>query len=224
MDSSIKPAPHEPVNLILDATFFGRAYGYLCFHDKSRIIYAHEIKTEKVVELEACLHRLIKAGYRFKSVTLDGKRGFISLHQRMFPQTPIQMCLFHQKANIRKYITVNPKTECGQDIKRLMADITHDDQHTFQAKFDALRAKHKHFLLERNEQRKFKHKRLRSAIRSIKTKLPFLFTYQNYPELGIPNTTNHLEGRFAHLKERIQIHRGLRRFRRKKAIMFLLNR
>ena len=38
----------KPINLLIDATFFGREYGFLVFHDCSRVIYFKEIKTESV--------------------------------------------------------------------------------------------------------------------------------------------------------------------------------
>lgn len=41
-------APSSAINLLIDATFFGREYGYLCFHDTEKIIYCQEIKTETV--------------------------------------------------------------------------------------------------------------------------------------------------------------------------------
>ena len=55
----------------------------------------------------------------------------------------------------------------------------------------------------------YTHKRLRSTYRSLKTNLPYLFTYQKYPELKIPNTTNSLDGYFNVLKEKLNVHRGL---------------
>lgn len=67
------------------------------------------------------------------------------------------------------------------------------------------------------------HRRLRSARRSLKTNLPFLFTYKYYAELQIPNTTNSCDGSFAHWKQKLKIHRGLREDRRNKVINFLLN-
>lgn len=32
-------APKEAINLVIDATFFGRKYGYFCVHDGSKIIF-----------------------------------------------------------------------------------------------------------------------------------------------------------------------------------------
>jgi len=52
------------------------------------------------------------------------------------------------------------------------------------------------------------HKRIRSARKSIKRHLPYLFTYQNYPELDIPNTTNDIESMNSKIKDLLRIHRG----------------
>ncbi|MFZ2800557.1 MAG: hypothetical protein WAZ30_10065, partial [Syntrophorhabdus sp.] len=57
----------------------------------------------------------------------------------------------------------------------------------------------------------YTHKRLRSAYRSLRQNLPYLFTYQKYPDLNIPNTTNSLDGCFAYLKELVRVHRESRR-------------
>jgi hypothetical protein len=68
----------------------------------------------------------------------------------------------------------------------------------------------------------YTHKRLRSAYRSLKLNLPFLFTYQKYPELNIPNTTNSLDGCFAYLKELVRVHRGSSKSLRNKIIEEIL--
>jgi hypothetical protein len=38
----------KSVNLLIDATFFGRKYGFLVFHDCKKVIYFKEVKTESV--------------------------------------------------------------------------------------------------------------------------------------------------------------------------------
>ncbi|HSW62829.1 MAG TPA: hypothetical protein VLH56_05930 [Dissulfurispiraceae bacterium] len=54
--------------------------------------------------------------------------------------------------------------------------------------------------------------------------LPSLFTYQKHPELNIPNTTNSLDGLFAHLKDLLRVHRGLKKDLKNKIIAdFLQN-
>ncbi|MFT5704000.1 MAG: hypothetical protein ACI9TO_001381 [Rickettsiales bacterium] len=49
-----------------------------------------------------------------------------------------------------------------------------------------------------------------------------MFIYSDSKDFDIPPTNNHLEGLFSHLKERVNIHRGMRIDRKKKAIKFLL--
>jgi len=68
----------------------------------------------------------------------------------------------------------------------------------------------------------YTHKRLRSAYRSLKINLPYLFTYQKYPQLNIPNTTNSLDGCFAYLKELVRVHRGANKGRKRKIIHDIL--
>jgi hypothetical protein len=62
------------------------------------------------------------------------------------------------------------------------------------------------------------HKRLRSAYLSLKRNLPYLFVFEDYKELMIPNTTNALDGQFAVLKNKLRNHNGLSKFRKTKFI------
>ena len=211
------------INLVLDATYFGREYGYFCFSDGKNIIYFTEIKTEGVKVFIDCLKHLENnLGYRFSSFVLDGKRGFINNIKKLYPGRPIQMCHFHQKAIIRRYITDKPKTRCGQELKELMVGLSNREPQEFIDKFFALKEKYQLFLRTKNDKNNFKHQAIRSAFASINYHLEYLFTYKEHPDLRIPNTTNDLEGKFAHLKERIKIHRGLAKNRKKKAVEFLL--
>lgn len=221
-DGVLYPAPGHSINLVLDATFFGREFGYFCAHDCSKIIYFREIKTESVKHLREALYELLQAGYRFKSVTIDGRTGFYENIRKILGGVPIQMCLFHQKAIIRRYIGNNPKSQCAKDLKLLMNEVCHTDIQEFIDKFYALAEQHKGFLNAKKEGR-YIHGRLRSAFRSLQDNLHRLFTYKEFPTQNIPPTTNHLEGYFAHLKEKINIHRGLKLSRKKNALKFIFN-
>ena len=207
---------------MFDATYFGRDYGFLCFSDGKKIIYFQEIKTENLEELEKAINALLRLGYRFKSFTLDGKKGYIKYLENRFPQIPIQMCVFHQKAIIRRHITNNPKSACGKDLQSLMMTLKSKSRKEFENDFYNLQKKYNVFLKERNEKGDFMHERLRAAFRSIKTNLPNIFIYKDYSDLNISSTTNQLEGVFSHLKEKIRIHRGMSLKRKKKAIRFFL--
>lgn len=213
----------KPINLQVDATFFGREYGFLVFHDCKKVIYFKEIKTESVKHFREGIIVLKAANYVIQSVTVDGRRGYINNIRKLLGNIPIQMCLFHQKAIIRRYITDKPRSQCGKALKELMHLLCKpEQQQDFINKFYFLQEKYRYFLLQKNESGSYKHSALRSAFRSIDQNMIYLFTYTDWKHLNIPSTINRLEGLFGHLKSNIKIHRGLSKNRKKKAIRFLL--
>ena len=110
---------------------------------------------------------------------------------------------------------INYQTEASSQHWALTSLLTTSDEQTFTDKLDKWYLKWSVFLREKtysieNPKRwEYTHQRLRSAYYSLKTNLPYLFTYQKYPSLHIPNTTNSLDGYFSHLKELTKLHRGL---------------
>ncbi|MDQ7089505.1 MAG: hypothetical protein Q9M50_02510 [Methylococcales bacterium] len=107
-------------------------------------------------------------------------------------------------------------------MKQLVDDILYSTPKEFINKFIAFKNKYRAFISKKNDANKFKHKKIRSAIRLLETNKHLLFKYKCYPELNIPHTTNHIEGAFSHLKEKVNIHRGMNINRKKRAIIFLL--
>ena len=217
--SSAKP---YPVALTFDGTFFGRKSGLLIYRAEKKNIYWQEIESENLAIIEQGLRHLIAQKWQFSSVTIDGRKGTVSLIKRLFPNVPIQLCIFHQKAIIRRYLTAQPKTLCGKEIRTLVSFMMHIDEDAFLQCLTGIKNDYGDFLKERNEQGQFKHRKLRSALRSLTTNAPLLYTYKNYPELKIPSTTNSCDGSFAHWKNKIKIHRGLSQKRKQKMIQFLL--
>jgi hypothetical protein len=208
---------------MIDATFFGREYGFLVFHDCRRVIYFKEIKTESVKHFKEGILALKAANYQIRSVTVDGRRGYINNIRKLLGKIPIQMCLFHQKAIVRRYITDRPRSECGRKLKELMHLLCKPDlQQEFIDQFYHLQNQYHYFLQQRNELGHYKHNSLRAAFRSIDQNMDYLFSYTDFKGLNIPPTINHLEGMFGHIKEKIKIHRGLTKERKKKAVRFLL--
>jgi hypothetical protein len=217
------PAPAHPIHLLLDATFLGRDYGFLCFHDTHKIIWFKEIKTEGMKPLRDGLQEIKTAGYKIASVTIDGRKGYTEVIRKVFGNVPIQMCLFHQRAIVRRYITDRPKTLCGRELKALMNQLGTLSPEAFIEAFYLLKLKHKETLDALNNAGDYRHKKLRAAFYSLQTNLHAMFTYSDLSNMNIPKTTNQLEGYFGHLKERIKIHRGLSKEHKKKAIRAFLN-
>ena len=211
-----------PVSLVFDGTFFGRGYGLMIYRANCKNIYWREIDNEKIAYISEDLCHLQAVGWQFSSFTIDGRKGIKQLLEKLFPNVPIQMCIFHQKKVVQRCITNNPKTDCGKEIKELMSLITFFSEEEFSRKLQDIKDKYKYFLLERNENKRFVHRELRRAIRSLSDNKSYLFSCKKYPELSIPNTTNSCDGSFAHWKSKVKIHRGLRKNRRIKMINFLL--
>lgn len=213
---------NKNLNVVFDATFFGRTDGVLVFRAGKKNLFWKPIRSETIKIIAECFESLDQQKFEFKSFTIDGRKGVIQLLKTRYPGVPIQLCQFHQAQIIRRYTTNNPKLPCAIELKALMGLLTEVDENVFKSLFETLYELHEDFLKERNEQGQFKHRRLRSAFRSLKTNMPYLFTYKKFPELNIPNTTNSCDGSFAHWKQKVKIHRGLRKHRRNKMIDFLL--
>jgi hypothetical protein len=222
----IKPVEPQELVLILDATFFKRIFGVLVVrapHLKKNI-YWKEITGETISEYLQVRIAIEEMGFKIRAVVLDGRPGV----RNLFLDVPVQMCHFHQKQIINRYLTLRPKLEAAIDLRNITINLCHTDKEKFIHILDLWHDKWADFLKERtinpeNPKRWFyTHKRVRSAYRSLKSNLPYLFTYQDHPELNIPNTTNSLDGYFSHLKELVKIHRGLKSATKHKIIEEIL--
>jgi len=209
---------HTPraVNLVCDATFYGKRrdkLGTLVFKDslsKEVLIWKH-IQSETLKSYKYLLKELLELGYTINSITIDGKRGLY----KAFEDYPVQMCHFHQKRIIQRYITKNPKLQASKDLQKIMNRLTSTNETIFIKKLDAWYETYKDFLAEKTlndltGKENFTHAKLVSAYRSLRTNLPYLFTYKKHKHLHIHNTTNSLDGGvFSAMKMLIKIHRGL---------------
>jgi hypothetical protein len=75
-----------------------------------------------------------------------------------------------------------------------------------------------------NGKRYYIHKRTRAEYRSLMMNIAYLFVYLEYEhKMDIPNTTNGIEALFSHLKQRVSLHRGLKKRRKIKLITYLLH-
>ena len=125
------------------------------------------------------------------------------------------MCHFHQQQIITRYLTKNPRLEASKELKEICNTLTKTDKNTFEYNLNNWYLKYKNFLNEKTYNKEtgkwfYTHKRLRSAYKSLKTNLPYLFTYKEFPVANLANTTNGLDGGvFSNLKTLLRIHRGV---------------
>jgi len=176
---------------------------------KEILIWKH-VQSELVKDYNQLLQRLIDLGYEIKAIIIDGKRGLY----KAFKDYPVQMCHFHQKKVIQRYITMHPRLEAGKDLKKVMYNLTTTTQTIFTKRLNEWYEKHKDFLAEKTInpdtlKEQYTHQKLVSAYKSLVTHLPHLFTYKNHKDLKIHNTTNAIDGGvFSPMKKLLKIHNG----------------
>ena len=216
--------PHRVV-IATDTTFWGRSYGVCVFRipDEQDNIWWHEVPKEVMANYYYGRKILEDRGWRFAAAVVDGRRGLTTV----FKDIPVQICQFHQMKQVTKYLTRRPETLAGQELRSIMLQLTRSNEKEFTKLLADWKKKWNLFINDKTNVTGTKywyytHKKVRSAYMSLERNLPHLFIYQKYPELKIPNTTNSLDGSFAHLKAKLSVHRGMRKDQRYKMISEIL--
>jgi hypothetical protein len=94
----------------------------------------------------------------------------------------------------------------------IMKIKTNNDRIYWTQQLNQWHERHKDYLKERTYSKEsgrywYTHKLLRRSYTTIKRALPNMFHYLSNPK--IPSTTNGIEGFFSHLKNHLDLHRGL---------------
>lgn len=196
----------------MDTTYWGRGSGVMLFKDAytKENLLKYYVKYETNTLYLQGINELKFLGFSILAIVCDGRKGLV----QSFKDIPIQMCQFHQSAIIRRYLTKKPKLKAAQKLMEVVDLMKQTDKESFAGALQQWFEKWENFLNERTvnpETNKsfYTHKRLRSAYRSLKNNLPWLFTWYDYIELNIPNTTNAIDGHFADLKNKLRNHNGL---------------
>lgn len=214
--------------IAMDVTFFKRTGGILTVLDVHSGAALYEVETggyETVWDYEKAIRTLLEYGVRPKAAVVDGKKGVIEMLESY--GLHVQMCQFHQKRIVHKYIRKNPIIAENRSIKDLADDLTHTHRKMFEDMVYVWRAVNYDWLHERtwldDGRWEYTHKDSRSAINSLFNNLPHLFTFEDYPELNIPNTNNKIEGVHSELKRRLANHRGLKKDQKIKFVRIFLS-
>lgn len=218
----IKP---EPIVVIPDTTFWGREYGVTVFRSPKlkRNIWWTEVRSETQAVYFYGRKILEEKGWKFLAAVVDGRRGLATVFRDM----PVQVCHFHQMKTVTKYLTRRPETPAGQELRNVTLKLPRSNEKESTKLLNDWYRQWKNFINEKTyvlgtKHWYYTHRKVRGAYKSLERNLPLLFTYQKYPELNIPNTTNSLDGMFTQLKAKLSVHRGLRKDRRFKVISEIL--
>lgn len=218
------PTPRSMV-AVIDATRAGVSW-ILAIRDPhaKETVYAREISSETTFAYQMAYADCMERGFTFHAIVSDGR--FVG-SPWLFPGIPIQMCHFHMEQIVIRYTTLQPHLVSGQELLALIRILPTNDEASFTDAFRLFCHTWEEFLKEKTVDEvtgkwHWTHKRIRQARDSVHVHLPFLFTFERYPELQIPNTTNSLDGSFKKVKLARGIHSGLTHTRQLKLMLAIL--
>ena len=107
-------------------------------------------------------------GFTIKAIVLDGRPGV----RNLFSDIPVQMCHFHQKQIIQRYLTLRPKLEAGIELKAITDTLANATEKEFASKFNDWCNRWDSFLKERTtdpitKRWHYTHKRIRIPYNKI---------------------------------------------------------
>lgn len=224
----IPPENYHCDVICIDVTYVGRKYGYLSVLDVHRGVCLYCDVTrgyETVYDYEKALLTLHGHGIYPKAVVMDGKFAAMKMFTRY--GLYVQMCQFHMIRIMTAYLTRKPILDENKELRQIISAITRTDKEHFENWFYAWKLKNELWLQEKhkNDEGKYEysHQKTRSLVRGIVLLMPYLFIYEDYPELKIPNTNNLIEGVHSALKSKLNIHRGAKKSLKTKIVFSFLS-
>ena len=208
----------EKVNLLIDGTWFPNKMCLIVYRDETvkATLFYRLTDEEWENEIREDLENLMSAGVEIESVTSDGGRNIIKAVKKACPEVVRQRCLAHIQRECLIWITKNPQSEAGKQLRNIVYLIskikTHNDRKEWMCQLDQWYSTFKDYLntktfKEDTHREWYTHKMVRRAYVHISKALPDMFHFLDNPR--IPKTTNALESFFGHLKENITLHRGM---------------
>ena len=223
----ISPIPENYLHL--DGIYKNRDYCHLIVKSKDGIIAFKECKTENSEHWGSVLVNIPPPNY----VIIDGQKGMNKAIKLYWPDTKIQICLFHVKSTVKHKLTSRPKLEAGKELK-FIADAIINVKTKSQAEkwwivFNDFLQQYKDFINEKvkSEGKRpwYKHRSLRSCIRYLKRlyEKGQLFLYTEVTDFILPRTNNKMEGGTnSVIKRKSRLHPGMNRDNLRQLIKIVL--
>jgi hypothetical protein len=222
----------QAAHLIIDGTYFKNDLCLVLYYD-------HDIKyvqmyrfsdRERYEEIREDLQQLKAIGVQIGSITCDGHRALLKAIKKVYPQVTVQRCLVHIQRMSRGWLSSRAKSDCARQlliISQQVCDIRSIEQsYYWMAALVRWDQQYQYFISEKiinplTGQYWYRHRMIRRVRYLLIRALPNMFHY--LADSGIPNSTNALEGYFSHLKNHLNIHRGLTLDHRRNFIRWYLH-
>lgn len=220
--------------LAMDCTYFGKRgineWGLLIVKDAitSECLYCEELPGhETYAHYIQALNYLAAHNIRPKVCIIDGITGLAGVLE--LRGILVQYCQFHQIKTVIGYLTRNPILEQNKELKYITLQLTHVSKKTFATLFNTWYYKNRTWLREKSEspethKLEYTHPRTRSAVRSLQRNFRYLYTFEEHPDLKIPNTNNCMEGTNSAIKQKLNHHRGAKKDLKIKLVRTFLSR
>ena len=117
----------------LDVTYWGRNWGVLLALDDAtcRPLYVAFVKHETVADYVKAVGTITSMGYAIREIVIDGMRSLFDT----FPQHRIQMCQFHMRSIVDRYLTKKPRLKAAIALKKLMDRLVTLKREEFEREF-----------------------------------------------------------------------------------------
>lgn len=215
-----------PVVLVMDTTYFDR-FGVMvfrCWSRKKNMLWC-VVDEETNYDYIVGIKHLEEQGYVIAAVVCDGKKWLCPELKTL--GYAVQHCQFHMVKTITRYLTKHPKLQAGIELRRIALTLSRTNRTSFVESLKVWHEQWQTFLKEKTidittGRWHYTHKRIRGGYHAIMSALPYLFTWEDYPNIDIPKTTNTLEGTFSQLKQKVHVHRGLNMETKQRMITTLL--
>ena len=208
----------EMVNLLIDGTWFSNKTCLIVYRDQTtrKTVFYRVTDGEVEREIEEDLRNIQSLGIIIDSVTCDGSQSILKAVRTACPNAGIQRCLVHIQRECKTWLTKQPQSKAGIELHELVQLICHiktaNDMLQWKRMLSDWHSGYVSFINEKTTNKNsgkewYTHKMLRKAYVHLRRALPYMFTFIDNP--NIPNSTNALESFFGHLKNNIELHRGL---------------
>ena len=126
----------------------GRSWGVLLALDEHSgfSLYLAFIENETASDYEKAIRSIEERGYTIIGIIIDGKKSLFTL----FSDYQIQMCQFHMKQVIRRYLTQNPRLKAARELKGLLDTLTVSSERDFKINYAQWKEKWKDTLVKRS--------------------------------------------------------------------------
>ena len=114
-----------PVNLLVDGTYFSKKICLIIYRDNNiKFTQLYRLTDgEWFEEIQEDLRNLKSLGLKIDSITCDGHPSILKAIRRVDKSIIIQRCTVHIQRMCKIWLTLQPQSQAGQDLRELIRNL-----------------------------------------------------------------------------------------------------